>query len=121
MFHAKSRWTMVVAYILMIMSFFLDSTLDPWSIFLFGVVGSMGHGISISVIYAYCMVGKIYVLDICLNLVIIKFVIRLLHIYIYMIAHDVLVWPIYYLKVYTYTWWCFGYGLDDGCVLSYNM
>ena len=50
-----------------------------------------GHGISISLIYAYCMVGKIYVLDICLNLVIIKFVIRLLHIYIYMFAHDVLV------------------------------
>ena len=41
--------------------------------------------------------------------------------HIYMIAHDVLVWPIYYLKVYTYTWWCFGYGVNDGCVLSYNM
>ena len=82
-FHAKLRWIMVVAHILISMSSFLGSTLDPWSIFLFGVVGSIGHGISISVIYAYCMVGKIYVLDICLNLVIIKFVIRLLHIYIY--------------------------------------
>ena len=101
-FHAKSRWKMVVTYILMIMSFFLGSTLDPWSIFLFGVVGSIGHGISMSVIYAYCMVGKIYVLDICLNLVIIK-------IWDSALAH---------IYIYDCTWWCFGYGLNDGCVLS---
>lgn len=43
----------------------------------------------------------------------------LAHIYIF--AHDVLVWHVYYLKVYIYIWWCFSYGENDGCVLSYNM
>ena len=42
-----------------------------------------------SVIYACCMVGKIYVLDICLNLVITKiWDSALAHIYVYMIAQD---------------------------------
>ena len=40
-FHAKLRLIMLVAYILISMSSFLGSTIDPRSICLFGVVGGL--------------------------------------------------------------------------------
>ena len=40
-FHAKLRLIMVVAYILISMSSFLGSTIDPQSICLVGVVGGL--------------------------------------------------------------------------------
>ena len=73
-----------------------------------------GHGISISMIYAYCMVGKICVLDLCSCLVIINFEIRLLHIYIYICLHMTYWYDIYNISRYIFTY-------DGVSVMEYMM